>query len=144
MVNSVAERLRAVVRAGGDGVVRRSEQQSEGVTPRSELARRRHGEIDLQGAGQQEDAVGDGTRSEIEQRRAVEPRPQGRGPFVEHSDRFDRVCDREREIDVRPPIALRVSPGSHDRGCGDSLVYLREMDEEALDLVANTPSNTPA
>ena len=121
-----------------------AEEQPERRTQRAEVRFGREGQVDLQIAGQQEDAVDRGTNGEIEQVRGKEVAGQVLGPVRQHLVHARAARDAEGEVQIRPSIP--VSPGeSADLGAGDdAIVRARQPEQEVARAIALLDGEHPA
>jgi hypothetical protein len=113
-----------------------AEEQPERRTQRAEVRFGREGQVDLQIAGQEEDAVDRRGNGEIEQVRGPEVTSQVPGPVGQHLVHARAARNAEGEVQVRPSIP--VSPGeSADLGAGgDAIVRARQLEQEVACAIA--------
>jgi hypothetical protein len=103
---------------GGRGFDLAPEQQTEPRAARAELRRGAERQVDLQAARQQEHAVDQRLRRQVEEVDGAERVGELARPVGQHPIDPLVAGDAERQVDVRPAVAA-VAGQRADRGAGD-------------------------
>jgi hypothetical protein len=96
----------------------------------------REGEVDLEPARQEEDAVRGAARVEVEERDRVEPIGKVACPIGEHIGDGHAVGDAEGQIEIGEAVAAAVRERADDRGSNDARVGRRELEHPVTDTIA--------
>jgi hypothetical protein len=116
-----------------DGV---AEEQRELGPERTKVALGREGEVDLQIAGKQKDAVDRRPKRQVEQVHRTELAGDLRSPIGQHRVSGGAVGEAEGQIQVRPAVAAALCQRS-DLGAGhDASVRLRDLQQAIAHTIA--------
>src|SRR5437588_3719499 len=98
---------------------RLAEEEPKLGTPRAEVALRREREVDLQAAGEQEDAVDRRLAQEVEEVGRVELKLELPRPLVDNVHDRHAVGDAEGQVEIRPAVSRPMREPADDRAGDD-------------------------
>ena len=113
-----------------------AEEEAEARPARAELRRRAEREVDLEAAGEEEDAVDRRAEGDVEEVDAVELVRHSPGPVGEDLGNRHVVVDGERQVDVGPAVAGTLREPADDRRADDARVGLRQSEHVVASALA--------